>query len=92
MQRRRAALAGCCCIAAIPIEQLAEKSSFTEVAYLLMHGELPNALQLSGFEHEVTHHSMMHEAFRTFPYGFRHDAHPMAMLTGCWLSGQLLPQ
>ena len=65
-----------------PIEQLAEKSSFTEVAYLLMHGELPNALQLSGFEHEVTHHSMMHEAFRTFLYGFRHDAHPMAMLTG----------
>ncbi|MEN9311540.1 MAG: hypothetical protein RLY77_1665, partial [Pseudomonadota bacterium] len=65
-----------------PIEQLAEKSSFTEVAYLLMHGELPDTQQLSGFEHEVTHHSMMHEAFRTFLYGFRHDAHPMAMLTG----------
>ena len=65
-----------------PIEQLAEKSSFTEVAYLLMHGELPNQQQLAGFEHEVTHHTMMHEAFRTFLYGFRHDAHPMAMLTG----------
>src|SRR5690606_16942399 len=65
-----------------PIEQLAEKSSFTEVAYLLMHGELPDQAQLRGFEDEVTHHTMMHEAFRTFLYGFRHDAHPMAMLTG----------
>ncbi len=65
-----------------PIEQLAENSTFTEVAYLLMHGELPTAGELDGFEHEVTHHSMMHEAFRTFLYGFRHDAHPMAMLTG----------
>ncbi len=65
-----------------PIEQLAEKSTFTEVAYLLMHGELPSSGELSKFEHEVTHHTMMHEAFRTFLYGFRHDAHPMAMLTG----------
>ena len=65
-----------------PIEQLAASSSFTEVAYLLMHGELPNAAQLAEFEGEVTHHTMMHEAFRTFLYGFRHDAHPMAMLTG----------
>ena len=65
-----------------PIEQLAEKSSFTEVAYLLMHGELPTQVELGKFEHEVTHHTMMHEAFRTFLYGFRHDAHPMAMLTG----------
>ncbi len=65
-----------------PIEQLAEKSSFLEVAYLLMNGELPNKEEFSAFEHEVTHHTMMHEAFRTFLYGFRHDAHPMAMLTG----------
>ncbi len=65
-----------------PIEQLAEKSRFIEVAYLLMHGELPSAEQLGKFEDEVTHHTMMHEAFRTFLYGFRHDAHPMAMLTG----------
>ena len=65
-----------------PIEQLAEKSSFLEVAYLLMHGELPNKDEFATFEHEVTHHTMMHEAFRTFLYGFRHDAHPMAMLTG----------
>ena len=49
-----------------PIEQLAEKSTFTEVAYLLMHGDLPDARQLASFEHEVTHHTMMHEAFRTF--------------------------
>ena len=65
-----------------PIEQLAEKSSFLEVAYLLMNGELPTADEFSKFEHEVTHHTMMHEAFRTFLYGFRHDAHPMAMLVG----------
>ncbi len=65
-----------------PIEQLAENSSFLEVAYLLMNGELPNKAQFGAFEHEVTHHTMMHEAFRTFLYGFRHDAHPMAMLTG----------
>ena len=65
-----------------PIEQLAEQSSFLEVAYLLMHGELPNQETFEGFEQKVTHHTMMHEAFRTFLYGFRHDAHPMAMLTG----------
>ena len=65
-----------------PIEQLAENSSFLEVAYLLMNGELPTRDEFATFEHEVTHHTMMHEAFRTFLYGFRHDAHPMAMLTG----------
>jgi len=52
------------------------------VSYLLMHGELPTPAQFAAFEHEVTHHTMMHEAFRTFLYGFRHDAHPMAMMTG----------
>jgi citrate synthase len=65
-----------------PIEQLAEKSSFLEVAYLLMNGELPNRQQFDSFEHEVTHHTMMHEAFKSFLGGFRHDAHPMAMLVG----------
>jgi citrate synthase len=65
-----------------PIEQLAKNSNFLEVSYLLMHGELPSKEQFAGFEHEVTHHTMMHEAFRTFLYGFRHDAHPMAMMTG----------
>ena len=65
-----------------PIEQLAKHSNFSEVSYLLMNGHLPNAQQFAAFEHEVTHHTMMHEAFRTFLYGFRHDAHPMAMLCG----------
>ena len=65
-----------------PIEQLAKQSNFLEVSYLLMNGELPSPDQYSKFEHEVTHHTMMHEAFRTFLYGFRHDAHPMAMMTG----------
>lgn len=65
-----------------PIQQLAKDSSFLEVAYLLMNGELPNAQQFAGFEHEVTHHTMMHEAFKNFLGGFRHDAHPMAMLCG----------
>src|SRR5690606_427908 len=65
-----------------PIEQLSEQSSFLEVAYLLMHGELPTADQFSSFGHEVTHHTMMHEAFKKFLGGFRHDAHPMAMLVG----------
>ncbi|MGH8074753.1 MAG: citrate synthase [Lysobacter sp.] len=65
-----------------PIEQLAEKSSFLEVASLLINGELPNAAEFAKFEHEVTHHTMMHEAFKRFIGGFRHDAHPMAMLVG----------
>jgi citrate synthase len=65
-----------------PIEQLAKSSNFLEVSYLLMHGDLPDQAQFAKFEHEVTHHTMMHEAFRNFLYGFRHDAHPMAMLTG----------
>ena len=65
-----------------PIEQLAKHSNFLEVAYLLMNGELPNAQQFSTFEHEVTHHTMMHEAVKSFLGGFRHDAHPMAMLCG----------
>jgi len=65
-----------------PIEQLAKHSSFLEVAYLLMHGQLPSRPQFDAFEHEVTHHTMMHEAMKTFLGGFRHDAHPMAMLCG----------
>lgn len=65
-----------------PIEQLAKYSNFTEVSYLLMNGNLPNKTELTNYEHEVTHHTMMHEAFRNFLYGFRHDAHPMAMMTG----------
>ncbi len=63
-----------------PIEQLAEKSSFLEVAYLLLNGELPNAAEFDTFEHDITHHTMMHEAQKNFFQGFHHDAHPMAML------------
>nr|WP_220479118.1 citrate synthase [Lysobacter spongiae] len=65
-----------------PIEQLAEKSSFLEVAYLLMNGELPTPAEFSAFEHEVTHHTMMHERLKNFFQGFQYDAHPMAMLAG----------
>lgn len=65
-----------------PIEQLAKQSSFLEVAYLLINGDLPNAGQFKAFEHEVTHHSMMHEALKNFLGGFHYDAHPMAMLCG----------
>lgn len=65
-----------------PIEQLAANSSFLEVAYLLMNGELPNKAEFSKFEDEVTHHTMMHESLKNFLGGFRHDAHPMAMLAG----------
>ena len=63
-----------------PIEQLAEKSSFLEVAYLLLNGELPNKEQFAAFDNEITHHTMMHESQKNFFQGFHHDAHPMAML------------
>ena len=65
-----------------PIEQLAKQSNFVEVAYLLMHGELPTGAELAKFEGDITHHTMLHEAFKNFLGGFRHDAHPMAMLMG----------
>ncbi|MCD7097620.1 citrate synthase [Stenotrophomonas sp. MMGLT7] len=63
-----------------PIEQLAEKSSFLEVAYLLMNGELPSEAEFQQFDHDVTHHTMMHESLKSFLKGFHYDAHPMAML------------
>ena len=63
-----------------PIEQLAEKSSFLEVAYLLLNGELPSKAEFDSFDNEITHHTMMHEAQKNFFQGFHHDAHPMAML------------
>ncbi len=65
-----------------PIEQLAEKSHFLEVAYLLMYGELPNERQLTEFDHGVMHHTMVHEQLREFYNGFRRDAHPMAVMCG----------
>ncbi len=63
-----------------PIEQLAEKSSFLEVAYLLVYGDLPNQGQLDSWVHEITHHTFVHENVRAFMQGFRYDAHPMGML------------
>ena len=63
-----------------PIEQLAEKSNFLEVAYLLMNGELPNAKELQQFSLLVTHHTYVHENIKTFMDGFRYDAHPMSIL------------
>jgi len=65
-----------------PIEQLAEKSNFLEVCYLLLHGELPNAAEFTEFEHNITYHTMLHAQFDRFFEGFRRDAHPMAVMTG----------
>ncbi|HUX90804.1 MAG TPA: citrate synthase [Gallionellaceae bacterium] len=65
-----------------PIEQLAEKSDFLEVCYLLLHGELPNAAQSADFNYIVQHHSMVHDQLARFFNGFRRDAHPMAVMVG----------
>ncbi|QPK64301.1 citrate synthase [Methylomonas sp. LL1] len=65
-----------------PIEQLAEHCEFTEVAYLLMNGELPNQTQLRDFNEEISDRAIIHEALRKFFDGFHYDAHPMAMLVG----------
>ena len=62
-----------------PIEQLAEQSSFLEVAYLLLHGELPTEAQLGEWVSEVTHHTFLHENIRKLMDGFRYDAHPMGV-------------
>ena len=64
-----------------PIEQLAEKARFPEVAYLLIYGDLPNAAQLESFRQALTYHSMIHEDMKKFFEGFRHNAHPMAILS-----------
>ena len=63
-----------------PIEQLAEQSTFLEVAFLLMNGDLPNKKELAEFTHVVTHHTYVHENIKTFMDGFRYDAHPMSIL------------
>ncbi|MGD9796210.1 MAG: citrate/2-methylcitrate synthase, partial [Acidimicrobiia bacterium] len=63
-----------------PIEQLAEKSTYLEVAYLLLNGELPNATQLATWKDDVIHHTFIHENMRKrFVDGFHYDAHPMGM-------------
>jgi citrate synthase len=63
-----------------PIEQLAEQSTYLEVAYLLIHGELPTQDQLDEWTHEITIHTFVHENVKEFMQGFRYDAHPMGML------------
>ena len=64
-----------------PIEQLAEKASFLEVAWLLRHGELPTQAEYDQFTHDITYHTYVHENIKQFMEGFRYDAHPMAMMT-----------
>jgi citrate synthase len=63
-----------------PIEQLAEQSDFLETAYLLWHGELPNAAEKTAFDDMVTHHTMLHDQMLSLYKGFRRDAHPMAVM------------
>jgi len=65
-----------------PIEQLAGKSNFLEVAFLLLSGELPTADEFEEFEQDITYHTMIHEKLNTFITGFHYDAHPMAMMAG----------
>ena len=65
-----------------PIDQLAEKSSFMEVSYLLLNGELPDKAAFEKFTTTITRHTMLHEQMATFFRGFRRDAHPMAIMCG----------
>jgi citrate synthase len=65
-----------------PIEQLAERSTFIEVAYLLLYGELPKPVQLEDFTRIITHHTMINESLLRFFQGFHNNAHPMAMMVG----------
>ncbi len=65
-----------------PIDQLAEKSHYLEVCYILLYGELPSATQLEDFESRVTNHTMLHEQLHFLFRGFRRDAHPMAIMVG----------
>lgn len=65
-----------------PIEQLAAKSCYLEVCYLLLYGELPTATQMEDFRNRVTRHTMVHEQMHNFFRGFRRDAHPMATMVG----------
>ncbi len=65
-----------------PIDQLAEKSSYLEICYLLMNGELPSSTEFEDFSNTIKQHTMVHENIRDFINGFRYDAHPMAMLVG----------
>src|SRR5215207_639263 len=62
-----------------PIEQLAERSTFLETAYLVLFGELPNPKQLADWTHQITMHTMVHENIKKFMEGFQYDAHPMGV-------------
>ena len=63
-----------------PIEELAEKSTYLETAYLILHGELPTSTQLEDWTYHVTHHTFIHESIKKFLDGFHYDAHPMGMI------------
>ena len=65
-----------------PIDQLAENSTFMEVCYLLLNGELPKKEELQKFTYTISRHTMLHEQLATFYRGFRRDAHPMAIMCG----------
>ncbi len=65
-----------------PIEELAERSTFLETAYLILHGELPTRAQLDEWTYHITHHTMIHENIKKFMDGFHYDAHPMGILVG----------
>ena len=65
-----------------PIDQLAENSTFMEVCFLLLHGELPKKAELETFTYTISRHTMLHEQLATFYRGFRRDAHPMAIMCG----------
>jgi len=67
-----------------PIEQLADKCNFLEVAYLIVHGELPTATELKDWVDQITLHTMIHETTKKFLEGFRYDAHPMACSSAPW--------
>jgi len=63
-----------------PIDDLAERSHFLEVAYLVLHGELPTRSELEDWKHHITHHTLIHEQMKKFMDGFHYDAHPMGIL------------
>ncbi|MEX2246561.1 MAG: citrate synthase [Dehalococcoidia bacterium] len=65
-----------------PIEQLAERSSYLETAFLIVHGHLPSRAEMDAWTHNITYHTLLHENIKKFVEGFRYDAHPMGMLVG----------
>jgi len=65
-----------------PIEELAERGTFLEIAYLILYGELPSRSELDQWTHDITYHTYVHENIKKFMEGFQHDAHPMGMLVG----------